>query len=148
VNVELRVSIDGKGEAKVIEEAVQEPTITVTESTKTIEEGTVRLDNLGIPYTLEMDSNDYTITEWETFADTNGQFNIAGELTLADDAEAFQNVVAEVSFYNGGDELIEREDISNVDFRLAVDGYSRFSSRFGIFVDDIDHYAVKFKTVR
>jgi hypothetical protein len=32
INVELRVSVDGKGEAKVIEDAIQEPTIAVTES--------------------------------------------------------------------------------------------------------------------
>jgi len=46
VNVELRVSVDGKGEAKVIEKNVQEPTITVTEAVVTETTDAVEISDL------------------------------------------------------------------------------------------------------
>jgi hypothetical protein len=47
INVELRVSVDGKGVVQVIEEAVQEPTITVSDTMTHEPSEIVEIGNLG-----------------------------------------------------------------------------------------------------
>jgi hypothetical protein len=147
VNLELRVSVDGQGEATVVEDAVQEPDIEVTEvMAANLDEQ--RVDDLGIFYFLESDSDNWQLTEWTTYIDSSGAFSIAGEVTAELDAEPMQDMMAVVRFYKADGALVEVIDIPDVNSGLELNGYSRFGAKVFIEPELIDYYTVSFRTIQ
>jgi hypothetical protein len=146
VNLELRLSVDGQGEATVIEDAVQEPAIEVAEVTAANPDEQ-RVDDLGIFYFFETDSDNWQLTEWTTYIDSSGAFSIAGEVTVELDAEPMQDMMAVVRFYKAGGALVEVVDIPDLSSGLELNGYSRFSTKVSIEPELIDYYTVSFRTI-
>jgi hypothetical protein len=146
VNLELRLSVDGQGEATVIEDAVQEPAIEVAEVTAANPDEQ-RVDDLGIFYFFETDSDNWQLTEWTTYIDSSGAFSIAGEVTVELDAEPMQDMMAVVRFYKAGGALVEVVDIPDLSSGRELNGYSRFSTKVSIEPELIDYYTVSFRTI-
>jgi hypothetical protein len=146
VNLELRLSVDGQGEATVIEDAVQEPAIEVAEVTAANPDKQ-RVDDLGIFYFFETDSDNWQLTEWTTYIDSSGAFSIAGEVTVELDAEPMQDMMAVVRFYKADGALVEVVDIPDLSSGLELNGYSRFSTKVSIEPELIDYYTVSFRTI-
>jgi hypothetical protein len=146
VNLELRLSVDGQGEATVIEDAVQEPAIEVAEVTAANPDDQ-RVDDLGIFYFFETDSDNWQLTEWTTYIDSSGAFSIAGEVTVELDAEPMQDLMAVVRFYYADGALVEVLDIPDVSSGLELNGYSRFSTKVFIEPELIAYYTVSFRTI-
>lgn len=106
------------------------------------------VDDLGVPYTVEINSPDLTIMEWTTFADPNDYFSIAGEVYLAPDAEPVRDILTVARFFDSSDDLIAVEEIVNVSYRLEPGGYNRIEHRVGLEPSIIDHYTVSFRVIR
>jgi hypothetical protein len=105
------------------------------------------VDDLGIPYTIEIDSPDLTITEWTTFVNTFGGFDLAGEVYLAPDAEPIKDILVVARFYGSNDRLLTVREIYNVD-RVRPGGYNRITYMNHLDPATINHYTVSFRVFR
>jgi hypothetical protein len=141
LNLALRVSLTS-ALTPVVTVKQTVPEVTVVDS------GDEQVDDLGIPYVVEINSPDLTLTEWTTYVDVNGYFSIAGETTLAPDAVPIKGTRGQMRFYRKDGTLLSIREIPSVGFRLDVDGATRFESSYGLEPHEIDRYIVDLELLR
>jgi hypothetical protein len=141
LNLALRVSLTG-ALTPVVTVKRTAPEVTI------VEPGEEQVDDLGIPYVVEINSPNLTLTEWTTYADVNGYFSVAGETTLAPDAASIKGARGQMRFYAKDGRLIDISEIPNVGFRLDVDGATRFESSYGLEPDEIGSYTIDLELLR
>jgi hypothetical protein len=144
VGIDLQVQIDGPGRITVDAGEVRAAAVSV----EPVDTGAENTDDLGIPYTIELDSHDVAIVEWTTYADTNDQFNISGVVRQLAGTDLVSDIVTTVRFYDHDGNLIAVDDVLNVAYRLQPGGTSRFDYHARMSPDEIGRYELEFQVVR
>lgn len=141
VDVALKIAISGPLSVTVTGEtspliAVEQPVV-----------GEEQTDDLGLAYTIAIDSPDLTVTEWTAFANPQGWLEFAGEVAISEDAKAFEKINCTVRLYKAG-KLVKVAEIANVGFMLQPGDTSRFSDVPLVQPEDVDSYTVEFEVIR
>lgn len=141
IGVALKVSITGPLSVTMSEATT--PTVVVTQPVIKKEQ----TDDLGLRYSIDIDSPDLTLAEWTAYTGPNGWLEFSGEVSMSDDAKTFEKINCTVRLYKA-DKLIKVAEIVNVGFMLKPGDVSRFSGVPLVMTKDVDSYTVEFTVVR
>lgn len=144
VGVNLQVQVEGSNTIAVQADETQPVSVAV----KQINSGEENTDDLGIPYTIAVDSNDIEFTEWTTYSDTNDRFNISAVVKQAAGTDPISDIATTVRFFDQDGKLISVDDVPNVAFSLEPGGINRFEHRAQLAAKEIGRYEVEFQVVR
>jgi len=141
VDVALQVRIAGPLSITLASETT--PTVTVAQPSI----GQEQNDDLGLTYTLDINSPDLSITEWTAYESSNGWLEFSGEVALAADTDPITDIDCVMRLYKAG-KLVKVAEIFNVGFQLDPGGTNRFTGDPTVQPEDVDSYTVTFKVIR
>jgi hypothetical protein len=144
VGVDLQVQVQGLN-SLVVASRTSEPARVFVEPISAGEEDE---DNLGIPFTLIVDSEDIALIELTAYKDPNERFNLSGVIQQAKDSDPISDIPTTIRFYDKEGELVGVDSIINVSYGLKPGGVNRFSYTAMLGPNEIGSYRLEFKAVR
>lgn len=145
VGVNLQIQIDGLDNVTVNAGGAQPVAVSV----KPVVTDQENVDDLGIPYTIAMDSEDIEFTEWTAYSDENDWFKISGVVEQKPGTDPIDEIIATVRYYDSNGKLIGVGEIHDIDYNLEAGGKNRFDhNNSSMKAADIGSYKVEIEVIR
>lgn len=138
VQLSLQVSIDGLAEPAIVTQSPLEIDVLKPKSTA----GKL-IDDLGIPYSLSIDSSALEITEWTVYVDVDGRLQVSGIVHQLANTPKVDDVLATVRMFSDGGELIEVTELRDIDPEPS--GFDRFEAFLSWHPEQVARYEVEMR---